>query len=219
MNSYRKDIFENYRAIFSDWLPKGSSIAIAIGNRFVYFASGHSQITLEVGSLVPKESLAYRVLHEQIKLDSLMDTSLFNTPYYAIGYPLIIEGERAALIIVLPPLFKSTPQEPLTLLTGRIEDDWIPVDILDITYFESLQKKTWFYNMDNQFKTSITLKELELKLPKYFIRIHRSYIVNVKFISKITKDYSSNLIVHLKNGAELPVSQSYASSLKQLLGI
>ncbi|MFJ7669728.1 LytTR family transcriptional regulator DNA-binding domain-containing protein, partial [Lysinibacillus sp. NPDC097195] len=48
-----------------------------------------------------------------------------------------------------------------------------------ISYIESLQKRTWFYVETDQFKTSITLKELQMRLPPFFIRIHRSYIVNI----------------------------------------
>ncbi|MEG0440660.1 MAG: LytTR family DNA-binding domain-containing protein, partial [Solibacillus sp.] len=66
-------------------------------------------------------------------------------------------------------------------------------------------------------KTSVTLKELQTRLPNTFIRIHRSYIVNICSIKKISRDLTSNFIVLLKDGTELPVSQSYINSLRALL--
>ena len=211
------EVLENYRTILSDWLPAGASIAIAVQNTFIYFASGHANISLRVGSKVPENSMAYRVLTERKKIDAIMETTLFETPYYAIGYPIQFQEQPGALIIVLPPLYRPQ-QNVLELLTGKDEnDDYIPILIQEIQYFESLQKKIWIYRNENQYKTSITLKELQTRLPSNFVRIHRSYIVNLKYISRISKDYSSNYIIFLKNGVELPVSQSYVHNLKTAL--
>ena len=215
----QKEFYEQYRNILMDWIPSGASIAIAVENHFVYFASGHQNISLEVGSQVPKDSMAFRVLKERKKVDAMMDSSLFDIPYYASGYPLTIDGKNAAIIIVLPPLFHQDQQEKLYFLTGKTEEDWVPVMIEEISYIESLQKKTWFYRNAEQFKTNITLKELQTKLPNNFIRIHRSYIVNIRFISRISKDFSSNYIVRLQNGVDLPVSQTYVSSVRESLQI
>ena len=212
-----KELFEQYRDILMDWIPSGASIAIAIEDKFVYFASGHKNISLEIGSSVPTDSMAYRVIHERKKIDAIMDSSLFNTPYYAIGYPVNINNQNAAIIIVLPPLFQQDKKEELQFLTGKVLDDWVPVLINDISYIESLQKKTWFYRNAEQFKTNITLKELQTKLPRHFIRIHRSYIINIHFIARISKDFSSNYIVYLQNGTELPISQTYINTVREAL--
>ena len=37
----QKEIFEQYRNMLMDWIPSGASIAIAVEDTFVYFASGH----------------------------------------------------------------------------------------------------------------------------------------------------------------------------------
>ena len=214
-----KELFEQYRTILMDWIPAGASIVVAIENSFVYFASGHQNISLQVGAPVPPDSIAYRVLHERKKVDAMMDSSLFDTPYYAVGYPLTIQQQQAALIIVLPPLFQPDTSTKLQFLSGKQQEDWVPVMIEDICYIESLQKKTWFYRQHEQFKTAITLKELQTKLPHYFMRIHRSYIVNIRYITRISKDLSSNYIVHLKTGVQLQVSQSYINSVKTILQI
>ncbi len=46
-----------------------------------------------------------------------------------------------------------------------------------------------------------------------FIRIHKSYIINRKFIH-----YIEGNMVRLKNGKELPVGKNYKQAAKQLLG-
>ena len=217
IEKYSDGILESYCTILSDWLPDGASIAIAVNDTFIFFASGHANISLRVGSKVPENSMAFRVISERKKIDAIMETALFDTPYYAIGYPIQIQAQPGALIVVLPPLYKPQ-QNVLEMLIGKDEqDDYIPILVQDIQYFGSLQKKIWIYRNKNQYKTTITLKELQTRLPSNFVRIHRSYIVNLKYITRISKDFSSNYIVYLKNGVELPVSQSYIHNLKTAL--
>ncbi len=128
--------------------------------------------------------------------------------------PIEINGEQAALVVLLP----SDQITPLRMLTGKLDDEWYPVPIEQITHIESYQKKTFFYTEDGQFSVASTLKELEKRLPDIFLRIHRSYIVNTTSISRISRDFSSNLVVTLVDGSELPVSQSYVNDVKCMLG-
>ena len=142
---------------------------------------------------------------------------MFETPYYAIGYPITIFGELGALIVVLPPLFKVEGPNLYHFLTGKQGEHWFPVPIDQISHIESLQKSTWFYKDGEQYKTTVTLKELQTRLPSTFIRIHRSYIINLNFIKKITRDLTSNFLIQLKDGTELPISQSYINHLRTIL--
>ncbi|MCH7323765.1 LytTR family transcriptional regulator [Solibacillus sp. MA9] len=212
-----KSVLEQYKVILEDWIPSDASIAIAVNYTFIYFRSGHHNFSLSIGSPVPENSIAFKVLHEKKKIDAVMDTSLFDTPYYAIGYPITIDGQLGALVVVLPPLFKIEGPDLYQFLTGKQNEDWIPVPIEQISYIESLQKRTWFYSNKQQYKTAVTLKELQTRLPGTFVRIHRSYIINIVFIKKITRDLTSNFIVHLKDGTELPISQSYINELRGIL--
>jgi two-component system, LytTR family, response regulator len=208
---------EQLKIILEDWIPQDASIAIAINNTFVYFRSRHHNFSLKTGSTVPKDSIAYKVLHSRKKVDAVMDNTMFDTPYYAIGYPITILGELGALIVVLPPLFKVEGPNLYHFLTGKQTDDWFPVPIEQISHIESLQKSTWFYKDGEQYKTTVTLKELQTRLPSTFIRIHRSYIINLTFIKKITRDLTSNFLIQLKDGTELPISQSYINHLRTVL--
>ncbi|WP_432357363.1 LytTR family DNA-binding domain-containing protein [Sporosarcina sp. UB5] len=132
--------------------------------------------------------------------------------------PLEINGEQAALVVILPRDEEFAKSGPLRLLTGRLGDEWYPVPIEKVTHIESFQKKTFFYTEDGQFCVSSTLKELDQRLPEIFLRIHRSYIVNTASILRISRDFSSNLVVTLVDGTELPVSQSYVNDVKCMLG-
>ncbi len=213
----KKSVLEQFKVILEDWIPEHALIAIAVEKHFVYFSSQFPNLSLEIGSVVPEDSIAYKVLQQGEKVDAMMDNSLFESPYYAIGYPLTVNDLPGALVIVLPSLFKKETPPQYRHLTGKHEEDWVPVMIDDISHIESLQKRTWFNSNGTHYKTAVTLKELQLRLPENFIRIHRSYIINICFIERIYRDLTSNYIVKMKDGTELPISQSYLSEVRKVL--
>ncbi|MGB3101511.1 MAG: LytTR family transcriptional regulator DNA-binding domain-containing protein [Psychrobacillus psychrotolerans] len=43
-------------------------------------------------------------------------------------------------------------------------------------------------------------------------------MVNISFIDRIVRDFSSNLLIQLQDGTELPVSQSYMTDVRAVLG-
>ncbi len=213
-----REVLQQYASILEDWVPKDAAIAIAMGNTYIYYVEGIHDIRLKEGQPVMPGSIADKVINHRLKVDKIMDNSLFGIPYYGIGYPIDLQGEPGALIVILPPNYHVLRHEPFRFLTGKQEDEWSPVAIEEIAYIESLQKKTWFYVASEQFCTSYTLKELQLRLPKTFLRIHRSYIVNIPSIQRIYRDITSNLVLTLRDGTELPVGQTYMADVRKALG-
>jgi two-component system, LytTR family, response regulator len=63
-----------------------------------------------------------------------------------------------------------------------------------------------------------TISSLENALdPQQFLRIHRSYIVNLEKVTKIEPYSKDNYVVVLANGTQLPVSRSGYSRLRAFL--
>ncbi|MBL4940708.1 MAG: response regulator transcription factor [Colwellia sp.] len=63
-----------------------------------------------------------------------------------------------------------------------------------------------------------TMKQLEQHFdPKFFIRIHRSTIVNKNFIQKFCSQVNGEYFLVLRNGKELKVSRSYKEKVKQAI--
>lgn len=208
---------EQYKVILEDWIPKDASIVIALGDTYVYYSPSTTHFHLKLSKEVHSKSTAAQVLENRHKTEILIDETIFGTAYYVIGYPIIIEHQEAALVVIFPSSYVPEKQEQYKFLTGKQDEDWVPVPIEQVSHIESLQKRTWFYAADEQYKINCTLKELQLKLPEYFLRIHRSYIINIYFIKRISKDLASNFFVELKNGSELPISQSYINDLRKFL--
>ena len=208
---------EHWAKLLREWIPKDATIVVAIDNIYIYCQASVHHIHLTIGENVHPQSVAAHVLRTRKKTDALMDESIFGTPYYCLGYPITLQNQPAALMVVLAATFVPTKPKPLSFITGKLKDDWIPIPIEHITYIESLQKHTWFYVGQDAYKTTITLKELQLRLPEQFMRIHRSYIINIASIARIKRDFTSNLIMVLKSGIELPVSQSYVAQVRKIL--
>ena len=93
------------------------------------------------------------------------------------------------------------------------------IPLSDILYFES-NKRVLIVHIkgeDHSFYGKLDDIEDSLKNDN-FIRIHRSYIVNISFIDRIIRDFSSNLLVVLTDDTELPISQSYMAEVRAVLG-
>lgn len=59
-----------------------------------------------------------------------------------------------------------------------------------------------------------TLSNLENNLdPNKFVRIHKSYIVNIEFIKELQQWFKNKYLVILKDGTELKLSRNYQSNL------
>ena len=79
----------------------------------------------------------------------------------------------------------------------------------DITYAEACDNYSILYTKEAKFIISYSLKHVETKLPlKEFLRVHRSYMVNLEQISQINP---KSLV--LIDGKEIPVSDSHRSEL------
>ncbi|MGX9133490.1 LytTR family DNA-binding domain-containing protein [Rummeliibacillus sp. JY-2-4R] len=212
-----KELAEQYCRVLEDWIPKDSSIAIGVGNSYVYYKVGATDILLAKGNEIEKGSIAERVIKERIKIEAVIEQENKNISIFEVGYPIDFLGEHAALIVIYSRDIPETKKDFLRFVTGKQQDEWAPIPIEKISHFESLNKKNWFYADNEQYKINLTLKELQKRLPDYFLRIHRSYIINIHAINRITRDFSSNLIITMQDGTELTVSQSYLNEVKRVL--
>ena len=90
----------------------------------------------------------------------------------------------------------------------------------EIMFLQSNGDYVSIYSKENVYLKEQTMKYFEKNLPpKQFIRIHRSYIVNVDFINSIQNYKKNQFKVKLKNNYELRASQTGYNLLKERLSI
>jgi two-component system LytT family response regulator len=70
------------------------------------------------------------------------------------------------------------------------------IDLNDIFFIEKNDKLTLFHTREGVLQTYIPLHSLEKTIEDNFYRVHRSYIVNLKNIKKISPFSESSFIVH-----------------------
>ncbi|SHI93459.1 LytR/AlgR family response regulator transcription factor [Pseudozobellia thermophila] len=130
--------------------------------------------------------------------------------YWLIPYN---EFEIRKSIFRLKKQVPVTP-EPQTLCLSSYRD-FQYIDTDDILYLKADNNATEFIMKDgaiiNAFKT---LKTFENQLPRNFVRIHQSYIVNTNCISRISYGKSVCTLKHGKK--QLPFSKSYRKNIDQL---
>jgi two-component system LytT family response regulator len=90
----------------------------------------------------------------------------------------------------------------------------------NIRYLEAADDYVKIHTAEGVFLKNKTMGYFERALEQQnFIRIHRSYIINVQLITRIDPYEKENHLAVLSIGVKLPVSKSGYAKLKQVLGI
>jgi DNA-binding LytR/AlgR family response regulator len=86
------------------------------------------------------------------------------------------------------------------------------VETSEIIFIESLREYICYYTKNNKILTLSNMQEVANALPKNFVRIHRSYFINLDYI----KSYNTTHVI-LQNDKELTIGRIYKSSFKEAL--
>ena len=107
---------------------------------------------------------------------------------------------------------EATPLNPSYLMV-KADYKLYKLNFDDIHYIEGQHEYVSFYTKDKRVTALYSLKALEDQLPRdKFIRVHKSYIVNIDHISEIEQ---VSLTVA---GHKVPIGGSYRDSLLEKLG-
>lgn len=98
-----------------------------------------------------------------------------------------------------------TPQNDDTLFL-KTEYRIVKVSISDIRYVEAMSEylKVHLESEDKPIITLLSMKKMEERLPDYFMRIHRSYIINLTKIQEVNKNR-----VIMDSNTYLPIGDMY----------
>ena len=93
--------------------------------------------------------------------------------------------------------------------------DYRFVDVDQILYLKADNNTTDFMMSDgNKVEAFKTLKHFQELLPKHFVRIHNSYIINIDYVSRI---HFGKAKCAIKNSTDLiPFSKSYKNNVEEI---
>ena len=103
-------------------------------------------------------------------------------------------------------------------LTGIKDGEIRLLDVKEIFYIDTADKKTFLYTQTEIYESALRLYELEERLEGMdFIRAGKSSIVNFCKIQSIRPELGGRMLLTMENGEQLYVSRQYAAQLKEKL--
>lgn len=131
--------------------------------------------------------------------------------------------ERVAGGSGAPPLAEliemvRAPRAPQRI-ASRLGDRVTLLDLEAVSHFHASDRLTYAVSGGKDHVVDETLAALERRLdPALFVRIHRSALVNLRFVAELRGD-GAGLVVVLRDDTELPVARDRVRPLKDRLGI
>lgn len=198
--------------LFSDEI----SIAVSNTSEYIYYRpSKRIDLKIGPGDMVKEGTIAYKALGTQQRVSEFIDREVFGVPYHGMAVPFLHEGKLEGCVTAIFPALTDGK----SVVTMKTNDGWIPIPFSEVVCLEAKDKKTYVHTGGHSGTHKYSLQDFEYSLPKdSFIRCHRSFIVNVNHIKEIFPDTHSTFLLVMKNGDRVPVSQSYSSYFRKLLG-
>jgi two-component system LytT family response regulator len=140
----------------------------------------------------------------------------------AVQKALAMAGSGVKISAPVQNLVKTLDENPEFLVRVAVKSrhkvSVVPVE--EIIFLEAEGDYVMIHTKDARHLKEKTMKYFETHLdPEQFIRIHRSYIVNAKFIDRIEYYDKENYAVLTKNGEKLKASTNGYKLLKQALNM
>uniref|UniRef100_UPI0039B06D50 LytR/AlgR family response regulator transcription factor n=1 Tax=Empedobacter brevis TaxID=247 RepID=UPI0039B06D50 len=130
--------------------------------------------------------------------------------FHVVDYllkPITKERFDAAIKKYFDFFYTTSTKNNSTYLFVKADGKQIKINFSDLIYVEGLKDYIRIHTKTEKLLVLETMKSFEEKLPANFRRIHRSYIINLDFLTSI--DGNS---IHLNNKI-LPIGETYKKDL------
>jgi len=100
----------------------------------------------------------------------------------------------------------------------RVGNEEKLVNITDVYYFESVDKKTYIYCETAVYQTESRIYQLAQDLePMGFVQISKAFIINTNMLDSIKPLLNSRIEATLKNGEKVYVTRKYLANIRRVL--
>ncbi|NER12461.1 response regulator [Leptobacterium flavescens] len=106
---------------------------------------------------------------------------------------------------------KNTETEEDLFIYVNTNRKYVKIRFEEVLFVESLKDYVCIHTREQDISTKDKISEFEKKLPEYFLRVHRSYIINTKKISAYT---AHDIEI---NDREIPIGISYKKEVMAFL--
>ena len=105
-------------------------------------------------------------------------------------------------------------------LTARKSEETYLLDIAQVIYIESVDRKCFIYTSDEIYESDFRLYELEQQLEEYgFFRVSKSFLIHLQNVQSLTAEINRKIRITMSNGEQIIASRQYADELKKRLGV
>jgi two-component system LytT family response regulator len=148
-------------------------------------------------------------------------------PFSAERLGKALDRARALLAEPNPRPFQAgelaaAARPPGQALERVVVKDGTKVHIIPVAKLDYVEAQDDYIALRSEKKSYLkqqTISSIETQLdPERFVRIHRSYIVNLERIARIEPYTKDSRVAVLQDGTQIPVSRSGHVRLKELLG-
>ena len=136
-----------------------------------------------------------KAIQKWLSTETITETPKVNNP---IANP-VLEGYQHRIVVKDKGLIKIIPEQEILYIEAS--DDYIKI-----------------FTQAGNFLKKGTLTHIEQNLdPQHFVRVHRSYLLPIKQITRIEPYEKDSHIAHLHCGAKVAVSKTGMAKLKSIL--
>lgn len=167
-------------------------------------------------------ALGFELLYEYRKITVgyvLVVFSLYGFRHYLqlqrlLDLPDAHEAEGNAEVV------ETEPKQFLRRLLAQRNDREVIIDTDSINYLEAAGNYVVLHTTDGQFKVRTTLSAIEAQLdPQDFVRVHRSYIVNIDAMKEIQPWFRGDQRIVMNDGVVINLSRRYRNQFTQLANL
>jgi two-component system, LytTR family, response regulator len=144
----------------------------------------------------------------------------FSKARFAKSIEKFLQLEQTVALKEMLESEERTHQEAAQRVVLKVKNEIKIIPVPEIKYLEANDDYVNIFTKDGKFLKNKTLSYFEKSLPPdSFVRVHRSYMVNIAEITKIEPYEKEGYLLKLRGGETVPVSKTGYPKLKSVLGL
>jgi len=167
-----------------------------------------------------RQGVIFTTAYDQHALDAfdLHAVDYLLKPFSQERFDAALERARRLLRSDLPGIERLLGTEPLKRVLVRDGAQLRVLPLEEVHYIQAQADQVAFHHDGRDYLKPERISDLEAQLdPRQFVRVHRSFVVNIAEIQSVERTESEAYALRLRSGKRIPVSRSGYERLRGVL--